>query len=416
MRAEHDPAIASGAGVRSFVERRPRVAGAIAPAFYGIVALCLILVSLEPRFATPWWITVPLGIAGLVLLVFRARHPQLTLAVAIVLALVSVAVGTGAESVLVLIALSGVGVRRPAPVAWLWFTVATVCGALAAWIFGTRLASGPSLWGSPPVTPRDVTVDVALAFAVVLALLLITQLLGTGAGQRRRYVAALVDRAERLARERDQQAEIATARERERIAREMHDVIAHSLSVMIAMADGAHESVDARPDEARTAIGRVAETGRRTLGEVRRLLGSVRAEQGVGMPVDAPQPGARHIDELVAEFREAGLPVQLTVSGKASDDPALGLTVYRLVQESLTNVLRHARAVERVRVELSWSAGEVMILVRDRSAVAVSSGSTGRGILGMRERVALFDGSVEAGPLDGGGWQVSALLRWEERA
>lgn len=414
MTAGGEPVGGTTAGGRSFFDRRPWIAGVFVLGTYGIVAVSLILVSIEPRFATPWWITTLLGVAGMCLLWFRARNPQLTLAIAIALGLVSLAVGTGAESLLVLIALYGLGVRRAAVVAWTWFAVTTVCAALAAWIFAARLSTGPSLWGSPPVTPRDVTLDAVLVFAAAFAVLLITNLWGTSAGQRRRYVGALVERAEQLARERDQQAEIASARERERIAREMHDVIAHSLSVMIAMADGAHESADARPDEAKIAIGRVAETGRRTLGEVRRLLGAVQGEQGEGMPMTAPQPDALHIDALVAEFRQAGLPVRLTVSGAPSDDPAVGLTAYRLVQESLTNVLRHARGVASVGVELSWTPGEVRIVVRDQSARAVSSGATGRGILGMRERVALFDGSVDAGPHDDGGWQVSARLRWEE--
>src|SRR5690606_20985517 len=120
----------------------------------------------------------------------------------------------------------------------------------------------------------------------------------------------------------------ARALERERIAREMHDVIAHSLSVMIAISDGAHAAVDGSPKQAKEAIGRVAETGRRTLGEVRRLLGSVRADSGVA---HAPQPDARQLAALAQEFVAAGLPVRLTVSGEPSSDPALGLTVYRIV-------------------------------------------------------------------------------------
>ncbi|MFB2585373.1 sensor histidine kinase [Herbiconiux liukaitaii] len=436
-------------GVAALVRRRPWIADAVVFAGYGLVVVCLALVSLEPRFGTPWWAPTLLGVAGLALLALRVRWPLPALAGAIVVAVLSLAVGTGAECLLVLITLYGVGLRRPAHVAWVCTGVAIASGALGAWVFTTRLASGPSLWGSPPVTPRDAAVDWALSFAAVVVLLLLASLLGTTAGGRRRRVAALEERAEQLARERDQQAEIASARERERIAREMHDVIAHSLSVMIAMADGAHAAAEERPDEAKIAIGRVAETGRRTLGEVRRLLGSVRGDDPAGEnptpanptaesptagsppahPFQSPQPDATRLPALVEEFSRAGLPIRFTVSGPPSTDPAIGLTVYRIVQESLTNVLRHARGVRDVEVTVAWIDGDVTILVRDHSATPGSPRDAGRGILGMNERVALFGGTVEVGPVEvgpvegsavevgpqgGGGWRVSARLPWEE--
>lgn len=401
-------------GLRGALRRRPWIAHATVVGGYLLVAVGLGLISLEPRFGTPWWATVPLAVAGLGVLATRERFPVPALAAAIVLTLLSLAVGTGAEFLLVLITLHGVGVRRPATIAWVCTGVTMAFGALGALVLTRRMAAGPSLWGSPPVTPRDPVLDWALASAAAVVVLLIAALLGTGAGQRRRYVAALVERAEQLARERDQQAEIAGARERERIAREMHDVIAHSLSVMIAMADGAHAASDERPEESRIAVARVAETGRRTLGEVRRLLGSVRGERGAIDPAHSPQPGAAELPALVAEFADAGLPVRFTTSGAPAVDPTVGLTVYRLVQESLTNVLRHARDVEWVRVVVSWTDDDVTATVTDHGSAAAPPRDAGRGILGMRERVALFDGSVEAGPRAGGGWQVTARLQWEE--
>lgn len=392
---------------------RPSAASAAVWASYVFVAACLALISLEPRFETPWWVTALLGAAGLAVLAARRRWLLAAFAGALVLALLSLAVGTGAECLLVVITLYRLGMRHPATLAWACFGVAMAFGALGAMVFTARLSSGPSLWGSPPVTPRDATLDWAAAYVAIAVTLLIANLLGTNAGQRRRNLAALVERAEQLARERDQQAEIASAQERERIAREMHDIIAHSLSVIIAVADGAHAAADERPDEAKTAIARVAETGRRTLGEVRRLLGSVRGEHE-GVDPHSPQPDATQLPALVEDFREAGLPVQLTMSGAPSIDPAVGLTVYRIVQESLTNVLRHARGVQQVKVVVSWMADDVTILVRDRTSVPTSSTDAGRGILGMRERVALFNGGVEAGPHREGGWQVCARLHWEE--
>lgn len=400
--------------IRSVPRRTLRGANIAAFASFAVVAVFLGALSIDPRFGTEWWIAGLLAIAGLVTLAVRARHPLLALCGASALALISLAIGTGAECLLVLLVLYGATVRLSPVAAWIGFVGTTLFGALGAWIFASRLATGPSLWGSPPLTARDGLLDWAVICAIFVVSILVVTLIGTSVGQRRRYVDALIERAEQLARERDQQALLASARERERIAREMHDVIAHSVSVMIAIADGAYAAADQRPAEAKRAIGRVAETGRRTLGEVRRLLGSVRDEEGEVDGMHAPQPNATQLNALVEEFLDAGLPVWCTVSGPPSPDPAVGLTVYRLVQESLTNVLRHASAVERVTVTVAWAAQSVLITVRDSGSVTVPAGQAGRGILGMRERVALFDGSIEAGPHCDNGWQVTACLQWED--
>lgn len=390
---------------------------AVASGSYLFVAVSLIIVSVEPRFGTPLWISAGLAACGVGVLIMLRRHPPLALAVALPLTIVSLAIGTGAESILVVITLYRVAATTTAVGGWSWFAAATAFGVLDAATFTARLARGPSLWGSPPVTPRDPFVDGLLAFAAIAAVLLITTLLGTSAGQRRRSLDTLVERAEQLSREREQLAEIAVARERERIAREMHDVIAHSLSVIIAISDGAHATADERPDEAKIAIARVAETGRRTLGEVRRLLGAVRHPDEPAQPSHAPQPDAAQIAALVDGFAAAGLPAQFTETGTATADPAVGITVYRIVQESLTNVLRHARDVESVSVELEWAERDVIIRVDDSAASVphdLDQQDAGRGILGMKERVAMFDGTLQIGPREGGGWQVCAHLRWED--
>lgn len=397
--------------------RHPRLLRAIAPASYVLVAVTLAVISSEPRFHTPWAITLALGLSGCGVLTVRRRFPLAALAGALLLALASLAVGTGAEALLVVITLFGVGAQLRSVVAWASFVGAAIFGALGAWVFTTRLASGPSLWGSPPLTPRDAMTDWIVAYIAVFAVLLVTTLLGTSAGQRRRYVTALVDRAERLARERDQQAEIASARERERIAREMHDVIAHSLSVMIAIADGAHAATDERPDEAKTAMALVGDTGRRTLGEVRRLLGAVRRDSEPSVGAHAPQPGASDLPALIEGFAAAGLPIRVSVTGSPTTDHAVGLTVYRIVQESLTNVLRHARGVASVSVDLAWTDSDVTVVVEDAAAAVAGREDqrSGRGILGMRERISMFGGSVAAGPRPGGGWRVAAHLQWGDK-
>ncbi|MGP6170658.1 histidine kinase [Microbacterium sp. A196] len=380
---------------------------------YGVVALGLTVLSLEPPYATPLWVMILLAAGGFTTLALRHRRPYVAFTAAMALAVLSLAVGSGAETLIALIAMYSAGVKWRAAVTWMLFGVAALCGALGALALTMRGTVGPPILGlQPPIAPRDSLQDWANFFLIIIVVLLIATLLGTSVGHRRRYIRELVHRADQLARERDQQAETARARERERIAREMHDVIAHSLSVMIAISDGAYLAADTRPAEAKEAIGRVAETGRKTLGEVRRLLGSVRAD-GSGNE-HAPQPDASQLASLVQEFVTAGLPARLTITGQAVPDPALGLTVYRIVQESLTNVLRHARDVEAVTISVVWQREEVTILVQDVSSIPSTPSDAGRGVLGMQERVALYDGEVSAGPYDRG-WCVFARLRWEDR-
>ncbi|WP_219816349.1 sensor histidine kinase [Arthrobacter sp. ZGTC412] len=308
--------------------------------------------------------------------------------------------------------------HRTGRVAWTYFGVAMVCGAIGAVVLSVRGIILPPILGlAPRVLARDPLLDWANAYLIIAAALLIAALLGTNAGHRRRHIGELLDRADRLARERDQQGEIARALERERIAREMHDVIAHSLSVIIAVSDGAHAVADERPAEAKAAIGRVAETGRRTLVEVRRLLGGVRGDDQGSAQEHAPQPTALNLTSLVTGFASTGLPVRLTVAGDPSTDPGLGLTVYRVVQESLTNVLRHAHQVHDVTVTVTWTTATVTILVRDTGPPAsppTHTAPTGSGILGIRERAALYAGMVEAGPHEDGGWRVFVRLEREE--
>lgn len=380
---------------------------------YVTLAVLMGWLSLEPPHVTPLWPMVALGVGGIAVLAGRHRYPRIAFAGAMVLPVLSLVGGSSAESLLAVVAVYSAGVRCNARTAWLTFTIAMACGAIGALAFTARGSLLPPILGlAPRMVPGGTSLDWVNLYSVIAMVLLIATLLGTNRGHRQRHIRELVDRAERLARERDQQAETARILERERIAREMHDVIAHSLTVMIAISDGAHAAADERPDEAKKAIARVAETGRRTLGEVRRLLGSVRVDQGA--PTHAPQPDASQLTSLVTEFAAAGLPVRLVVTGAPSVDPALGLTVYRIVQESLTNVLRHARRVTSATVIVTWLTDAVTIVVRDLSSSVALSSNTGRGILGMRERVALYDGVIEAGPHEDGGWRVFARLQRED--
>ncbi|MFC6082280.1 sensor histidine kinase [Sphaerisporangium aureirubrum] len=233
---------------------------------------------------------------------------------------------------------------------------------------------------------------------------------GIYANTRRRYLESLEERAERAERERDQQALIATAAERARIARELHDVVAHNVSVMIVQADGAGYAIGTDPEQARQALGTISRTGRQALAEMRRLVGMLRQD---GQVEDyAPQPGVAQLDDLMAQVRRSGMAVEFCVGGTPIDLPeGEQLVIYRVVQEALTNTLKHGGPGASARVDMSYVGREVLLQVTDDGRGAAAPRSIGgHGLIGMRERVAMYDGSVRATPVPGGGFQVTVRL------
>ena len=243
--------------------------------------------------------------------------------------------------------------------------------------------------------------------------------LGVNLRTRRAYLASLEDRALRAEFERDQQSRIAAAGERARIAREMHDIVAHNLSVMIALADGAAFAVRTGSPQAELAARQVSDTGRQALAEMQRLLGVLRDDDGTSTTTRAPQPGIEQLDDLIAQVRATGLAASLTVSGQPFPLPTTAqLAVYRVVQEALTNVLKHATAPTRARVTLCYEESELRVDIIDDGGPADGDrvGAPGHGLAGMRERAALFGGEVAAGPLAGGGWKVALRMAAEPSA
>ncbi len=227
---------------------------------------------------------------------------------------------------------------------------------------------------------------------------------GDNLGTRRAYTSALEERAERLEREREVEAARARAEEQARIARELHDVIAHSVSVMVVQAAAANDVFEARPERAREALEAIEATGRSALAELRRLLGVVRADGAEY----TPQPGLDGLDELVAQVRAAGLSVAVSVEGAPRALPAgIDLSAYRVVQEALTNTLKHAHA-SRADVALRYGDDTLDVQVRDDGTGGGNGGGSGSGLIGMRERVVAFGGSLATGPGAGGGFDVSA--------
>ncbi|HEY2725027.1 MAG TPA: histidine kinase [Pseudonocardiaceae bacterium] len=287
------------------------------------------------------------------------------------------------------------------------YSVAAQCRLRVALAAAGVLELGVALavirWAPPP--------GVLTAFVFLSGMATAAFVLGVNIRTRRDYLASLEDRAVRAERERDQQAEIAAARERARIAREIHDIVAHNLSVMIALADGAAFAARSGSSETERAARQVSDTGRAALGEMHRLLGVLR-EVDLVTP-RAPQPGIEQIEELLSQLRAAGLTASWTVTGTPFPvPPSAGLAVYRMIQEALTNVLKHAPSSTVVQVLLRYDEPQIQVEVLDdgRDRSPDHAGIGGHGLAGMRERAAMFDGTVTAGPRDHGGWRVHARL------
>ncbi|MDO3705361.1 histidine kinase [Micromonospora sp. C28SCA-DRY-2] len=385
-------------------------------AFDAFVSGVVVLFAVAGVVAQPGgWKATLVGVAMAVALLFRRTHPSAVAAVVAVLALVQVFAGWGplAFDLGVLIALYSVVKYADR------LRDGILAGAVAA--VGVVLAA---------VQTRGVLSwwTTAIYFALVTGAV---WLMGLNVRTRRLYVLSLEERAATLEREREAEARAAVAGERTRIARELHDVVAHSMAVMIVQADGARYMLDRDPETARAAVKVVADTGRAALEEMRRLVGVLREE---GRPETAAGPGAAaepggagvaadpehrrlaltELPALLDRFRAAGLRVRHTVTGEPAPLPAgLELTVYRVVQEGLTNALKHAGVGAAVEVTLAHEPGAVLVEVvddgRGRTVVGPAPAG-GHGLVGMRERVAVYDGSLIAGPRLAGGWQVRARL------
>ncbi len=213
----------------------------------------------------------------------------------------------------------------------------------------------------------------------------------------RRQVQAvhLEDRAARLEIEREEKARLAVAEERARIARELHDVVAHGVSVMVVQAQAAQRLIEAEQKDLRQVLGSIETTGRQALVEMRRLLGVLRrTDADLSL---APQPGLGDLDELIGQVREAGLPVELHVEGEPEPlPPGVDLSAYRIVQEALTNTLKHAGPAH-ARVTVRYRNDEVELEITDDGAGTGKGGGSGQGLIGMRERVAIYGGVFESG-------------------
>lgn len=340
---------------------------------------------------TAWWVQLVVALP----LLARRRFPMetllLTAGVAVIQFLYS---EEQAGEIALLVALYSVGAhehRRWALVTSELIALAGGTAAVVAW------------------SPDDATVQTVVLLAGTVTAAWIA---GIYMRTRRAYLSSVLDRAATAERERDQQAMTIRAEERDQLSREIHDIVAHNLSVMIALGDGATVAMERNPVAARAAVEQSSATGRQALDEIRRLLGTLRDHSA---PELGPQPGLADLDDLVTRVRAAELPVEMVISGQPEEISAgAQLAIYRIVQEGLTNVLKHAPTASGARIELQFHPQHVGIVIsNDGSPGAGTSGADpqpGHGLTGMRERAAVFAGDVEAGPLERDGWQVRARL------
>jgi signal transduction histidine kinase len=330
------------------------------------------------------------GIALALPLLWRRRHPELVFAVLAAFAFAQwlADLRTAADAAL-LVALYTVADRESRPKA-----------IIATGVLGLGVVLATARWASEGSALK--------AFIGLSGLTAAAALLGLTMRSRRALLASLRERAARLERERDQQRGMAAAAERARIAREMHDIVAHSLTVIVALADGAGWALEESPERAAAAIATTSATGRQALSEMRRLLGVLREDEAIQARV--PQPGIAQIDLLVDQVRTAGVPVSLNVEGRAPDVPdGLQLTTFRVAQEALTNTLKHAGRPVSAQIDLRFIDNRIDLDITDDGEVG-ARGEPGRGLRGMRERAALYGGTVDAGPRPQGGWRVHARL------
>ena len=381
----------------------------------GTLALGVLALGLIPSMwqRVPWIVPFIVVLAGAVL--YRRSRPVGAFVVGIVAGAVQVAIirMPNAADLALMILLYTLAACRPRRVSLYGLAACLTGGVVACAQWGVFYKTKPS--------------TAVIGVGALLAPPLLVWLLGDGVRWRRGYYLALEERAARLERERDALAQVAAAAERARIAREMHDVVAHNVSVMVVQADGGLYALDAAqargaaPDKTRDALAAISQTGRQALAEMRRLLGVLRTADA-GPAADAvlgPMPGTGDLGPLIEQTRAAGIPVAFSSSGAPARklDGGADLAAYRIVQEALTNVRKHGGPMVAATVTMRYGEDGLTIRVADdgRGAAASYQGTDyqngqGHGLAGMRERVALYGGTVTAGPLPGGGFEVVATV------
>ncbi|MFI1014129.1 sensor histidine kinase [Streptomyces sp. NPDC020965] len=376
--------------------------------FWAVVLLLFSVLGLATDSVndSPAWVSVPVVLALSLVVALRRRMPEKMLVLAVLAGVaqlvLDVPTAPGDFAMLVII-----------------YTVAAQDSSRWA----SRLAFVGGLAAAPLSQLRWPVEEVStlgrIFFTVVLTVpFALAWVLGDSIRTRRAYFAQLEERAMRLEKEREAQSKVAVAAERARIARELHDVVAHNVSVMVVQADGAAYVLDAAPDQAKQALETISTTGRQALAEMRRLLGVLRTGDAPESGEYVPQPDVGQIEDLVEQVRRSGLTVDFKIEGTPRPLPSgVELTAYRIVQEALTNSRKHGGPEVGASVRLVYFDDGLGLLVEDDGRGAShelyedgGADGQGHGLIGMRERIGMVGGTLDAGPRPGGGFRISALL------
>lgn len=338
------------------------------------------------------WLAYACVVAGCVALLFRRRRPVIAFAFALVPLLVLPTSLATATDMLLAFAAYALAVYRSARACWI--ALAVTAGALALSLL-TGILAAQSMVG--------VAISNVVSCAVIA---LLGALIGINVGGRRRYLEALIDRSRQLAVERDQQAALAAAAERTRIAREMHDIVSHSLTVIVALSEGA--AAASSPERARQASRGAADTARGALQEMRAMLGVLRGTGDEASPLEPLEP--TDPAEVVEAAQRAGFPVSLTTAGTVAGAPrAVRFALSRVVQEGLTNAMRHSPRATTIEVRIDATGDDVAVRIRNDGVRAGAQGG-GFGLRGLRERVEHVGGTLSSGPAGPAAWVLTATL------
>jgi signal transduction histidine kinase len=378
------------------VVARPTRRDASIPA--GMAVLVLAEVSFSSLANGPLLVDAPLYLASCLVLSWRRTLPEAAPLLCLLLVLAATSAGTPITSLttstlFLIVPASAIGLNVDGRRAWI---VLASCCALVVVITGVGMGFGLDNLGFP------------------LGLQVASYACSRMLRNRMLMTRALAEETARLELDREHRARAAVGNERARIAREMHDVVAHTMAIMVVQSGAARRVLDRDPAAAQRSLGTVEEIGRVALIELRRLLGFLNEE---GQGTLEPQPTLDGIGTLAQRARDAGLPVELRITGEPHELPAgAELAGYRIVQEALTNSLKHAGRGARATVCVRWTDGGLELDIRDSGGVpGASHPGGGHGIVGMRERVALYGGHLEARPAEGG-FVVRAMLPCERPA
>jgi len=379
--------------VRRFWARHPLLTDIL------IMTVCLLgslgpvtaVIAYTPGGHAASWILVPAAVIGSGLLLRRRQWPVAVFIVSVCAAAAFLLAAAPVGGPLPLVTAYSLAVYRSSRACWIGLGAAV--GALAA-LSLTLSATG--------VVNAQIAANAVVGEAV---LGLIGALIGVNVGNRKRYLDAVISRSRQLLVERDQHAQLAAAAERARIAREMHDVVSHSLTVIVALSEGAGATHDA--ERARTVSAQVADTARTALREMRGMLGVLRDDEAAAAPL-APMDDSG-VTTAVTAAQRAGFPVTLTVSGHVDVSRPVRLALTRIAQEGLTNAMRHAPAATEISVSVAYGVDDVEIVVDNDGVLGTAHGG-GYGLRGLRERVAHVGGTIESGPVDAGRWRVHARM------